>query len=189
MTSSPFDSQPRLSGETLSLLPLQHDDFGGLYAAASDPETWAGHPATDRYKGDVFSKYFDFLLNNGGTLVILDNQLNRIIGCSRYYVAPDIPDGISIGFTFLHHDYWGGPTNKELKKLMLAHAFKTFSEVWFHIDASNIRSQKATAKLGAKHIYDATIGISGAPGNWMCFSLGKDDWDQTLAQTERAALS
>lgn len=177
MATSNFDSQPILNGETLSLRPLRREDFDGLYAAASDPETWAGHPAPDRYKEDVFSKYFDFLLNNGGTLVILDRQPDKIIGCSRYYVAPDVPDSISIGFTFLQHDYWGGSTNRELKKLMLGHAFETFAEVWFHIDATNIRSQKATAKLGAKHIYDATISISGAPGNWMCFSLNKNDWD------------
>ncbi len=177
MTTSNFDTQPILSGETLSLRPLHREDFDGLYAAASDPETWAGHPASDRYKEDVFSKYFDFLLNNGGALVVLDRQLDKIIGCSRYYVAPDVPDSISIGFTFLQHDYWGGSTNRELKKLMLGHAFETFAEVWFHIDANNIRSQKATAKLGAKHIYDATIGVSGTPGNWMRFSLNKNDWD------------
>ena len=176
MTTSPFDLQPELVGETLSLRPLCREGFDGLYAAASDPETWAANPATDRYKEDVFSKYFDFLLNNGGTLVILDQQQDRIIGCSRYYVGPDVPDSISIGFTFLQHAYWGGDTNRELKKLMLGHAFETFSEVWFHIDPNNIRSQKATAKLGAKHRYDATIGVSGTPGNWMCFSLSDRDW-------------
>lgn len=173
MPASNFDLQPVLNSETLSLRPLHRGDFGGLYSAASNPETWAGHPATDRYKEDVFSKYFDFLLNSGGTLVILDKQRDKIIGCSRYYVAPDVPDSISIGFTFLHHDYWGGLTNKEL---MLGHAFETFEEVWFHIDPKNIRSQKATAKLGAKHKNDATIGVSGTPGNWMCFSLNKEDW-------------
>jgi len=177
MPSAKFDSQPKLIGETLSLRPLKCEDFGRLYAAASAPETWADHPVTDRYKQDVFSKYFDFLLDNGGTLVILDRQLDKIIGCSRYYVAPNAPDGISIGFTFLHHAYWGGPTNRELKELMLGHAFDTFPEVWFHIAIDNIRSQKATAKFGAKHMHDAEIDISGAPINWMCFSLTEENWD------------
>lgn len=38
--------------------------------------------------------------------------------------------------------------------------------VWFHIDPSNIRSRKATAKLGAKHVYDAALNLSGNPASW-----------------------
>jgi RimJ/RimL family protein N-acetyltransferase len=83
---------------------------------------------------------------------VIDSQTNKIIGCSRYYVSPNQPDSISIGFTFLHHRYWGGATNSELKRLMLNHAFECFAEVWFHIAPSNIRSRKATAKLGAEHV-------------------------------------
>jgi N-acetyltransferase len=176
MPHQKFEMQPQLTGETLHLRGLTPDDFDGLFAAASDPLIWAGHPVKDRYQRPVFEPYFHFLLENGGTLVIIDRKTSKIIGCSRYYVASDQPDSISIGFTFLNNNYWGGTTNSELKHLMFAHAFSTFDEVWFHIAPDNIRSQKATAKIGARYICDAMLSLAGAPALWKCYRLTKGEW-------------
>ncbi|MBN9614891.1 MAG: GNAT family N-acetyltransferase [Acidobacteriales bacterium] len=175
----PFDSQPDLSGGRLRIRPLLSNDLEDLYLAASAPEIWAGHPSTDRYRREVFEPYARTLLESGGTLVIIDRAENRIIGCSRYYVSPDQPESISIGFTFLHHSRWGGGTNFELKRLMLDHAFLTFSEVWFHISPINVRSQHATKKLGAEYIGNAVLDLSGQPSHWMCFRLSKKAWELT----------
>ena len=173
-----LDLQPELTGETLVLRPLKADDFEGLYAAGSDPAVWAGHPARERYKEDVFRTYFDAQLVSGAALVFIDRNTGKPVGCSRYYVAPDQPQAISIGFTFLNNAYWGGTTNFEIKRLMLDHAFEGVADVWFHIDPANIRSQKATAKLGAVHAYDAVLDLSGSPVNWMCFRLTRDAWQR-----------
>lgn len=171
-----FDDQPVLTGPNLHLRPLVKNDFDALHAAAADPRTWEGHPAKDRYKEEVFRSYFDFLLDAGGVLIAEDRNNNTVIGCSRYYVSPDVPDTISIGFTFLNSGYWGGETNRELKALMLGHAFQSFDEVWFHIDPTNIRSQRATAKLGAECIADRELDLAGNPAQWKCWRLKKKDW-------------
>jgi len=178
--TSRFNAQPELSSERLTLRPLKPEDLEGLFAAAGHPEVWAGHPAKDRYKRDVFEKYFDFLLSTESTLVVIDQASGKIIGCSRYYTAPDQPDSISIGFTFVNHAYWGGGVNFEMKRLMLEHAFQTYEEVWFHIALDNIRSQKATSKLGAEHAYTTTLNLSGSPAPALCFRLTKSAWEQTL---------
>lgn len=180
-----FDPQPRLLSDALELRPLRPDDFEDLHAAASRPEVWAGHPAKDRHERAVFAPYFRFLLDSGTTLAVIDRRSGRIIGCSRYYTAPDRPDDLAIGFTFLNDAYWGGGTNLELKRLMLDHAFRTFPEVWFHIDPANVRSQRATAKLGAEHACDAVLDLSGTPASWMCFRLRKRTWSR-MPGTEAA---
>lgn len=182
-----FNPLVELSSVSLKLRPLSGGDLEALYEAASAPEVWAGHPATDRFKRSVFEPYAMALIDSGSTLVVIDPQSDCIIGCSRYYVPPDQPDGISIGFTFLHQRYWGGATNFELKRLMLEHAFQSFSEVWFHISPTNIRSQRATRKLGAKYIGDAVLDLSGTPAEFMCFRLSKDDWELTC--NDRACLT
>ncbi|WP_426235329.1 GNAT family N-acetyltransferase [Pararhizobium sp. DWP1-1-3] len=176
MPENALNFQPELRGETLLLRPLKPEDFDGLYAAGSDPAVWAGHPARERYKPEVFRQYFDAQMASKSTLVFIDRATGKLIGCSRYYVAPDQPQAVSIGFTFLNNAYWGGATNFEIKRLMLDHAFLSVDDVWFHIDPTNIRSQKATAKLGAVHAYDAVLDISGSPLNWMCFRLTRDAW-------------
>jgi len=181
MTGTNFDAQPELTSIVLLLRPLKREDFDGLFAAAGHPEVWASHPAKDRYKRDVFEKYFEFLLGTGSTLVAIERTSNKIIGCSRYYTAPDQPDSISIGFTFLNNAYWGGSFNFEMKRLMLDHAFKSYPEVWLHIAPDNIRSQKATAKLGAEHVYDTVLNLSGTPSPAMCFRLTKDVWARSVA--------
>lgn len=163
-----FDFQPDLHGPTLTLRGMRAGDRDALYAASSNPATWAGHPAHDRHIRPVFDAYFDTLMAKFKPLVIVQD---RIIGCSSFYVPPEAPDDIAIGFTFIDCAHWGGGVNAELKRLMLRHAFATFDTVWFHIAPSNIRSQKATAKIGARHIETVPINLSGTPQDWMRFAI------------------
>ncbi|MEP3277526.1 MAG: GNAT family N-acetyltransferase [Stappiaceae bacterium] len=176
MSVRPFNRQPVLTDGALLLRPLERTDFEPLFAAASDPKIWEGHPANNRHEPDVFRRYFDERLKTQSTLIIIEECTQQAIGCSAYYTAPDMPDSISIGFTFLTRKHWGGKTNRQVKDLMIAHALKNFDAVWFHINLSNIRSQKATVKLGAKHVYTGTIDLSGGPTQWMCFKIDRNDW-------------
>ncbi|SPF79199.1 hypothetical protein ALP8811_03137 [Aliiroseovarius pelagivivens] len=177
-----FNDQPDLEGDTLRLRGLCEDDREDLFAAASDPETWAGHPAKDRCQRAVFDPYFDMLLAAGGTLVVFDKAEGKVIGCSRYYVGPDAPGDIGIGFTFLNHRFWGGEVNLRMKQLMLDHAFVHFDRVWFHIAPDNIRSQKATMKLGAEFTSDEDLDLSGSILPWKCYQLDRQAWKRVKAE-------
>ncbi|MFC6336340.1 GNAT family N-acetyltransferase [Pseudomonas sp. CCM 7891] len=176
MLAQDFDYQPTLRGSTLRLKPLAQKDFDGMYQAAGDPGIWVGHPAKDRYKREVFETYFASLLKTKKALAVIEIDTGKIVGGSSYYTPPDLPDSIAIGFTFLVREKWGGNTNRELKRLMVEHAFKTHDIVYFHIAPSNIRSQKATMKLGATHLYDAELNLSTAPMQWKCYGLTKAQW-------------
>jgi RimJ/RimL family protein N-acetyltransferase len=184
-----FDFQPRLNGAALSMRPLAEADFEGLYLAASSPETWAGHPKHDRWQREVFEEYFAYLLGTGTTLVAIDNALeehsgNDIIGCSRFYPTPDIPESVSIGFTFLDHHYWGGRWNQQMKSLMLEHAFLAVDEVWLHIAPSNTRSQKAAEKIGAAYRYTAVLAVSIDPAETLCYAITPASWAAANARRE-----
>ncbi len=182
-----FDMQPRLDGPRVCLRPLVTADRDALHAAASDPRTWAGHPARDRWQRAVFDPYFEFLLAAGGTLAIRETGTGRVIGCSRFYEAPDRPGEIAIGFTFLDRAFWGGGTNFEVKRLMLGHAFARFDTVWFHIAPTNIRSQTATGRLGAVHDHDADLALTGTPAATMCWRLDREAWARALAARKAMA--
>jgi RimJ/RimL family protein N-acetyltransferase len=170
----PMDRQPTLSNGTLTLRPLMVSDRIALQLAASDPITWAGHPASDRWKPEIFDRYFDQLLASTETLVVQAN--NEIIGCSRYYTPKEDLNGIAIGFTFIGHAHWGGLVNRQIKTLMLAHAFDHQDKVWFHIAPDNIRSQKATSKLGANFVSCGPKTVGDTLGDWMTYTLSKTDW-------------
>jgi RimJ/RimL family protein N-acetyltransferase len=53
-----FDLRPVLQSEQLLLRPLTVEDFDALFKVASDPLIWEQHPNSDRYKRDVFEKFF-----------------------------------------------------------------------------------------------------------------------------------
>ncbi len=150
-----FDLQPHLKGELIELRPLTPKDWDALFAVASDPLIWEQHPESDRYKEDVFKVFFREALESGGAFVVVDKNTQRIIGSTRFYGYDAEKSEIEIGWTFLARKYWGGRYNWEMKKLLLAHAFKFVETVVFYVGEKNIRSQKAMEKIGA--IRDGTV--------------------------------
>lgn len=175
MTVQGFNLQPELSGPSATLRPIRTDDFNGLYQCSSDPRVWAGHPATDRHEKDVFLKWFDSAMA-AKALVLVDTTTNTIMGSSRYYTVDTAPGDIAIGFTFLGFEFWGGKVNRELKGLMLAHAFNCFDTVWFHIDLTNLRSQAAIQKIGAEFVRDEVNSLSTNAEVWKCYRISKESW-------------
>jgi RimJ/RimL family protein N-acetyltransferase len=144
-----FDLQPHLKGELIELRPLTAADWKDLFAIASDPLVWEQHPENDRYKDEVFRAFFTGALESGGALVAIDSKTQQIIGSTRFHGYDPEKSEIEIGWTFLARKYWGGRYNREMKQLMLAHAFKFVENVVFFVGESNIRSQRATEKIGA----------------------------------------
>ncbi len=144
-----FDLQPTLVGNLLKLRPLEASDFEQLYAAASDPLIWELHPEKHRYKREVFEVFFEGAMNSRGALVAVDKQNDQIIGSSRFCGYYSTHQRIEVGYTFLNREYWGGVYNREMKALMLNHAFQFVREVVFFIGENNLRSRKAIKKIGA----------------------------------------
>jgi len=140
--------QPTLVGRLLELRPLVSDDFDALYEVASDPAIWEQHPVADRYKEHVFKEFFREALESGGAFAVIDRTSGRIIGSSRYYGHDAERREMEIGWTFLARTYWGGVYNRELKQLMLRHAFQFVDRVVFLVGPRNFRSQRAMEKIG-----------------------------------------
>ena len=141
-----------MKGELIKLRPLGHADFDALFTAASDRLIWEQHPEPDRYKREVFQRYFDSGIESGGAFAIVDLASGRIIGSSRYCNLKLDESEVEIGWTFLERKFWGGTYNRELKKLMLDHAFRFVERVVFVVGENNLRSQKALEKIGAKFL-------------------------------------
>ena len=144
----PFDRQPVLRGELLELRPLREDDFDALFAAASDPLIWEQHPASDRYREDVFREFFRGAMESGGAFVVVDSATGRFIGSTRFHAYDEEESEIEIGWTFLARSHWGGRYNGEMKRLMLEHAFRFVESVVFLVGPENYRSQRAVEKIG-----------------------------------------
>jgi RimJ/RimL family protein N-acetyltransferase len=157
-----FDPQPVLEGSLVVLRPLRADDFEALYAAASDPLIWEQHPERNRHESEVFGAYFADQLASGGALIVHDAATGEAIGLSRYHGYDAERSEVEIGWTFLARRFWGGVYNRELKDLMLAHAFQFVDNVVFLVSPENTRSRRAVEKIGAVEI-GTRPGADGMP--------------------------
>ena len=156
-----FDLQPILKGELVILRPLRPEDFHDLYAVASDPLIWEQHQIKDRYREEVFTGFFREALESGGALIAMDLKDGQVIGSSRFHGYDKDKSEIEIGWTFLARSHWGGIYNREMKQLMLRHAFKFVNRVIFLVGPQNLRSQRALEKIGGVRVGSRPDGSGG----------------------------
>lgn len=142
------DRQPVLEGALVTLRPSTPEDWDALFAVASDPLVWEVHPAHDRWQEPVFRAYFDAGIASGGALTILARETGAVIGSSRFDNWEPEADEIEIGWTYLARAYWGGPYNREIKRLMLDHIHRFVGTAVFTVGVENVRSRKAMEKIG-----------------------------------------
>src|SRR5207237_5543289 len=137
-----FDLQPVLKGELLEIRTLRPKDFHVLYAVASDPLIWEQHQIKNHYKEKVFKGFFREALESGGALIAIDSKDGQVIGSSRFHGYDKEKSEIEIGWSFLARSHWGGIYNREMKQLMLRHAFQFVNSVIFLVGPQNLRSQQ-----------------------------------------------
>ena len=142
--------QPTLQGKRVLVRPLVEMDRELMYAAAADPRIWTQHPAKNRHEKPAFDAFFDQSLNSGGAMTLVERASDAIIGSSRYHdFDPDLSE-VEIGWTFLARAFWGGEYNREVKSLMLDHAFTHVGTVVFWVAEDNHRSRKAVERIGGE---------------------------------------
>jgi N-acetyltransferase len=169
----PFDLQPTLTGALVTLRPLTPADHDALYAVAADPLIWEQHPDKTRCEPAGFRAFFQQALESGGALLAVENATDQVIGSSRFHGYDEAAGEVEIGWTFLARSHWGGRYNREMKRLMLEHAFRYVRRVIFIIDPANHRSQRAVEKIGAVRS-DMRADASGRPT--YVFQLDASTW-------------
>lgn len=179
----PFDLQPVLTGDIVELRPLGEEDFAPLFAVASDPLIWEQHPEPDRCTEPVFREFFRGAMESGGAFLVLDRNDARVIGSSRFAGYDEATSEIEIGWTFLARSHWGGACNREVKRLMLTHAFRFVRRVIFRVGPDNRRSQRALEKIGA-----VSLGLQPDPlrGPSALYEITRDAF--TLSMSHAAPL-
>ncbi len=148
-----LDDKLILQKRELTLSALQAADRAALVRLAQDPRTWQHNPSfTD--PADFLEKWFFKALaqkQQGKRFPFVIRYQNIVIGSSSFYDINAAQKTVSIGYTWLHPDYWGKGINGIVKKLLLDYAFEQgIKEVHFVIDMENLRSRAAVLKLGAK---------------------------------------
>jgi RimJ/RimL family protein N-acetyltransferase len=170
-----IDCSLSLIGKDIALRPIRATDFEALHSSASDPLIWEQHPDPLRYEREAFRvKFFDPAVAGNMAYVVVDHASGELIGSSRYYEHDEAKREIAIGYTFLSKSHWGGLANRDMKKLMLDHAFASgINRVWFHVGKSNMRSRRAMEKIGGQFSHEGVKEMAGLKVDYVFFTIDK----------------
>ena len=173
-----MNRQPVLEGERLRLRPLEADDWQALFGVASDPMIWEVHPAHNRWQETIFRAFFEDALEQGGALAVIDKSSGTMTGSSRYQFHDPANGGVvEIGWTFLARSCWGGSYNREMKRLMLAHAFRFVERVVFMVGKGNLRSRRAMEKIGGSLTdYREERIMANGTTHYVCYEITREDF-------------
>lgn len=180
MVNKSFSIPNIFENNLVRLRLLKDSDFEELYTIASDPLIWEQHPEKERYKREIFRKYFESAIESKAAYLIFDVANDELIGCSRFYNYDADDNSVAVGYTFLIRRCWGGTYNRACKKLMLEHAFEHVEKVYLHIGPNNLRSQKAALKIGAETDGSTLASPNGSPDPNLVFSLTRERWNALL---------
>lgn len=190
----PANWQPFLIGSSIRLRPLVETDLEALYQVASDPLIWEQHPERERFKRENFTRFFRSGMESNGALIAIDLKTGAAVGSSRFTAHNPESSQVEVGYTFLSRAYWGQGTNREMKSLMLHHAFQHVDTVHFYVGESNLRSQNAMLGIGAFEIERVSRSpLQGAAYRSVVYGMEKSDWVanplSALPKIDQAALS
>ena len=164
------------------LEPMAETHRAALKAAcAGDADIWPIYATS--WDPDHFDATFDrtMTLPYWCRFVIFSGE--RLVGMSCY-INVDADRGVlEIGNTYYVPDRRGTGLNLRVKDLMIGRAFASgFRRIEFRVDARNLRSQGAMAKLGAVRegvIRQERITWNGHVRDTVLFSILADEWPST----------
>jgi RimJ/RimL family protein N-acetyltransferase len=187
MTDYTAADRPTLENAFVRLEPIEERHREPLRAAGAEPELWRFHPMN--FFNQSFDSWFDHYLAtsiSGANQCwsVFDKASRRHMGSTSYLIATNIPPParrVEIGSTWYNRDVWAGAVNPSCKRMLMAHGFEqlALNRVELKLDATNIRSFRAIARLGARFegIHRGQMEMpDGRIRDTAWFSVLKNEW-------------
>ena len=180
-----IDSPPTLENEYVLLSPLTLENYEKLIPVASQ-EKLVQYSPSDIYTPHALRNYVKIALeqrkrDSGIAFIVFDTVKKRYAGSSRYMNINWENKVLEIGSTWIGREFQGSGLNKQMKHLMINHAFDImqFEKIEFRIDERNLRSRKAVENLGA--VLEGTLRrnvflLDGFKRNTCCYGILKEEW-------------
>jgi RimJ/RimL family protein N-acetyltransferase len=172
-----------LEGKYVLLRPPSLDDFDGLSSALQDGDIWNNPYALFPNLGEM-PQYLQDLVGEQKSIlpfIMIHNQLNKIVGTTRYLNVDYDNHRLEIGHTWIAKSFRRTGVNTESKFLMLHHAFEKLNCIAVEIrtDVLNEVSRKAIERLGAKQdgvLRNHKIMRNGRIRDTVCYSVIQSEW-------------
>jgi len=156
MSNFPFELPITLENDRVRLTPLKLTDAELLWSIAKHKDLLQYSPA-DIHTPELLEQYITTALSrvterNSYPFLIYDKQTDKVAGSTRFGNISEYDSRLEIGWTWIGTEFQGTGLNGACKQLLLHYAFESldYERVELRIDERNIRSRKATEKLGCQ---------------------------------------
>ena len=187
-----------LEGRHVRLEPPSHAHSPDLAMVALDPELWRW-TTVQIHSVDDLNAYIDGIIalrTSGAAIpfIAIDRATGRAIGGTRFANMDAQNRRVEIGWTWLGRPYQRRAFNTEAKLLMLSHAFDRMNciRVEFRVNAFNIKSREAVARIGAREegtLRHHMILPDGRLIDWVYYSILREEWPGVRAGLEEKLAS
>ncbi|QDY77070.1 GNAT family N-acetyltransferase [Streptomyces qinzhouensis] len=144
-----------LENAYVRLHPVTEDDREGVRAVAMDPDIWRYFVAAVGDDND-FKVFFDTALADTAArrrivFTVTDKASGRIAGSMSYGNLAEADARLEIGWSWLGRDFRGTGVNRQVKYLLLEHAFERLGaeRVEFKTDVLNEQARRGLRNIGA----------------------------------------
>lgn len=184
MSDAPWRERPVLTGDRVTLVPLEPAHADGLLAAADDDEVFRWLPVSRPGDiGQMRALVGEMLSREPAQLAWAQTltATGEIAGFTTFYDIDPAQRSVAIGWTWLGRRFWRTGVNTEAKRLLMTHAFDDLGcvRVVWHTDVNNERSQAAIARLGATREGVLRKHKRRPDGSWrdtVIFSMLDTEW-------------
>lgn len=175
-----------LSNQLISLVPITLEHIHAMRSLSSDSDIWKWYTEDltnpDELERWMLNRLHESSKGDQMTYTVILNESGKVIGSTSYGHIDWEEKGIEIGWTWLGKAYIGSGINKQMKFLMLQHAFEMMEieRLELRTDEQNIRSRKAMEKIGAQ--YDGVLRNhrrtqGGKRRNTVIYSIIRSEWE------------
>ncbi len=182
-----------IENQFVRLEPLTVAHREPLRAAAADPDLWRFHSINQHggTHGGNFDTWFDWYADRSAageefTWAVVDKASGAVAGATSYLQPSWKSRKVEIGNTWYAKPFWAGAVNPSCKRLLFALGFEELglNRVELKLDATNVRSFRAVARLGARFegIHRAHMVLpDGRIRDTAWFSVLKAEWPEVRA--------
>jgi RimJ/RimL family protein N-acetyltransferase len=186
-----------LLGSRVALVPMERQHFPGLLSAATGDRSSFALTSVPKDAAELERYMADALRErergDGLPFVICAATSGRVLGSTRFACIqrwacqPEHWDAVEIGWTWLLPSVQRSGINREMKWLMLEHAFdrRHARRVQLKTDARNLRSREAIAGIGATFegiLRNFGPAADGPVRDVAMFSILDSDWPTVAAR-------
>ncbi len=150
---------PVLENQFVRLEPLEERHRAPLSDVAADADLWR-FASVNQHAGthggnfdDWMAHRFQSIESRGeATWAVFDKSTGSYAGSSSFLAVHLAHKRVEIGWTWYGKPFWAGPVNPSCKALLFGFGFERLelNRIELKLDATNIRSFRAVARLGAR---------------------------------------